>query len=115
MRLNGHGLSLNKDGVRRSGYELLARPELSLAAPCGDLAVLAGVDRRVAEAIETECRYAVYVERQQIDIAAQQREEERLIPSDFDYSELPGLSNELKQKLSSCGRAAWRMQAGSTE
>ncbi|WP_428983615.1 hypothetical protein [Psychrosphaera aquimarina] len=36
---------------------------------------------------------------QKNDIRIQQREEGRLIPGDFDFDVLPGLSNELKQKL----------------
>ena len=96
-----HGLALNKDGVRRSAYELLARPEIGLSDLGKFWECFAKIDERVAEAIETECRYAVYVERQQLDVVAARREEERHIPSGFDYSCLPGLSNELKQKLAS--------------
>ena len=94
-----HGIGLRLDGVRRTAYELLARPELSLSRLAAIWPELGGVDGRVAEAMETECRYAVYVERQGQDVAVQKREEERLIPEDFDYAALPGLSTELKQKL----------------
>ena len=53
----------------------------------------------VKKAIEIEAQYAVYLDRQSADIQEMRKEEERLIPDDFDYSQLPGLSNELKQKL----------------
>jgi tRNA uridine 5-carboxymethylaminomethyl modification enzyme len=53
----------------------------------------------VAERLETEARYAVYLHRQQADVAVLKREEARPIPADLDFSGLPGLSNELKQKL----------------
>ncbi|TXI02120.1 MAG: tRNA uridine-5-carboxymethylaminomethyl(34) synthesis enzyme MnmG, partial [Rhizobium sp.] len=57
------------------------------------------IQRNVAEAVEIEAAYAVYMDRQTIDIAQARREEERAIPPDFDFSVLSGLSNELKQKL----------------
>ena len=49
--------------------------------------------------MDIEASYAVYMKRQAVDIADIRRDEDRLIPSDFDYSQLSGLSNELKQKL----------------
>ena len=55
--------------------------------------------RDLAEAVEIEAAYAVYMDRQSSDIVQVRREEERLIPQDFDFSILSGLSNELKQKL----------------
>ena len=61
---------------------------------------LAALPKNVREPLETEARYSVYMDRQKADIASVQREEERLIPATFEFSELPGLSNELKQKLS---------------
>lgn len=96
-----HGIRLNQDGVRRSAYDLLSYPDIDyarLAAVWPD--ELGGVTRRVREAIEIEAGYAVYMERQEADISEARREEERLIPDDFDFSMLPGLSIELQQKLS---------------
>ncbi|TIT71737.1 MAG: tRNA uridine-5-carboxymethylaminomethyl(34) synthesis enzyme MnmG, partial [Mesorhizobium sp.] len=49
--------------------------------------------------LETEAKYAVYLERQQADVAQIRHEESRLIPESIDFSEVPGLSNELKQKM----------------
>ncbi|MCR6501478.1 tRNA uridine-5-carboxymethylaminomethyl(34) synthesis enzyme MnmG [Shinella sp. CPCC 101442] len=96
-----HGLKINQDGVRRSGYELLAYPDIDY----GRLVpiwpeVLGGFTRRVREAIEIEASYAVYMNRQQNDIVEARREEDRRIPPDFDFGVLPGLSIELRQKLS---------------
>lgn len=94
------GIRINQDGVRRSGYDLLAYPDIDY----GRLAAvwpeeLAGFSSRVREAIEIEAGYAVYMNRQESDIAEARREEERRIPEDFDFSILPGLSIELRQKL----------------
>lgn len=95
-----HGIKINFDGVRRSAYDLLAYPGISFP----DLAViwpeeLAEVTSRVRDALEIEATYAVYMNRQEADIAGARREEERRIPEDFDFSVLPGLSIELRQKL----------------
>lgn len=93
------GLHLNKDGQRRTAYDLLSYPEHSIDSLSGLWPELRAIDRRVVEAVEIEAAYAVYMDRQTSDIVQVRREEERLIPQDFDFSVLSGLSNELKQKL----------------
>ena len=95
-----HGIKVNLDGVRRSAYDLLAYPDIAY----GRLTevwpeVLSDVSPRLREAMEIEAGYAVYMERQQQDIQETQREEARRIPDNFDFSALPGLSIELRQKL----------------
>ncbi|MGX5721069.1 tRNA uridine-5-carboxymethylaminomethyl(34) synthesis enzyme MnmG [Shinella zoogloeoides] len=95
-----HGIRINQDGVRRSAYDLLAYPDIDYAR----LAVvwpeeLNVFSARVRDAIEIEAGYAVYMNRQETDIAEARREEERRIPDHFDFSALPGLSIELRQKL----------------
>ena len=52
------------------------------------------------DALKIEASYSVFLGRQEADISEIRREESRLIPEDLDYHALPGLSNELKQKLS---------------
>ncbi|MBN9551305.1 MAG: tRNA uridine-5-carboxymethylaminomethyl(34) synthesis enzyme MnmG, partial [Alphaproteobacteria bacterium] len=49
--------------------------------------------------LETEAKYYVYLDRQQADAAQIRHEESRLIPDSIDFSDVPGLSNELKQKM----------------
>jgi tRNA uridine 5-carboxymethylaminomethyl modification enzyme len=93
------GLGLNRDGVRRSAYELLSYPEVDVSRLAGIWPELGRFDPKTAEALETEAKYAVYLERQKADVALIRREESRLIPEDLDFSSVPGLSNELKQKL----------------
>ncbi|CCM77852.1 tRNA uridine-5-carboxymethylaminomethyl(34) synthesis enzyme MnmG [Rhizobium mesoamericanum] len=98
----GHfGLKLNQDGQRRSAYDLLSYPDYNM----GDLKriwpELEEIGDREAEALEIEASYAVYMKRQSLDILHVKRDEDRLIPPDFDFNGLSGLSNELKQKL--CG------------
>jgi tRNA uridine 5-carboxymethylaminomethyl modification enzyme len=95
-----HGLKINQDGIRRNGYDLLAYPDIDFDRlrqvwP----QELSPFSARVAEAVGIEASYAVYMERQRSDIVETRREEERLIPDDFDFGALPGLSIELQQKL----------------
>ncbi|MEP4151257.1 MAG: tRNA uridine-5-carboxymethylaminomethyl(34) synthesis enzyme MnmG [Lentilitoribacter sp.] len=93
------GFKLNKDGIRRSAFKLLSYPQIKLDNILGIWSELGDFDRSVLETIEIEATYAVYMDRQKNDIRIQQREEGRLIPDDFDFDVLPGLSNELKHKL----------------
>ena len=96
----GHGIRINQDGVRRSGYDLLAYPDIDFARLVDVWPdELGPFSHRVRDAIEIEAGYAVYMNRQESDIAEARREEERWIPDGFDFSALPGLSIELRQKL----------------
>ncbi|NGN43811.1 tRNA uridine-5-carboxymethylaminomethyl(34) synthesis enzyme MnmG [Mesorhizobium sp. CGMCC 1.15528] len=94
-----HGLSVNMDGVRRSAYNLLSYPDMTLDRLAQVWPELSDVEPAAAEALEIEARYAVYLDRQCSDAIQIRREEERLIPSDLGFDSVPGLSNELKQKL----------------
>lgn len=93
------GLKLNQDGQRRSVYELLAYPDMTLEALTQHWPELAALDGKVAEVLQIEASYAVYMQRQSADIIDIKRDEDRKIPTDFDFQSLSGLSNELKQKL----------------
>ncbi|MCO5734615.1 tRNA uridine-5-carboxymethylaminomethyl(34) synthesis enzyme MnmG [Rhizobium sp. SSA_523] len=94
-----HALHLNADGQRRSGYELLAHTDITIARLAEIWPELSALPPKVSEALEIEAGYAVYLERQQTDLQAVRRDEERQIPTDFDFSRISGLSNELKMKL----------------
>ncbi|ATU93444.1 tRNA uridine-5-carboxymethylaminomethyl(34) synthesis enzyme MnmG [Phyllobacterium zundukense] len=92
-------LHLNQDGIRRSAYDLLAFPDIDLGRIKRIWPALREIDSRIADALEIEAQYAVYLERQKADVAAMEREESLLIPQSIDFSATSGLSNELKQKL----------------
>ena len=71
----------------------------------------ARLDAKIAEQLAVDARYAVYLKRQEIDIAAFRKEESIAIPHDFAFGGIAGLSNELRQKLerdrpASLGQAA---------
>ena len=96
-----HGLALNKDGVRRTAYELLSYPDMSLSRLAGIWPELGCFDSVTSAALETEALYAVYLNRQEADIAAFRRDEARALPADLDYQAVTGLSNEVRQRLES--------------
>ena len=80
---------------------MIKRPELDyekIASLCNDRDV-PEVDVQVAQQIEINAKYSGYIERQRDDIERLRRHEGTVIPNDFDYSEVKGLSNEVKQKL----------------
>jgi tRNA uridine 5-carboxymethylaminomethyl modification enzyme len=94
------GLEINQDGVRRSAFELLSHSSLAIDRLQKIWPQLAAIPARVAERLETDARYSVYLHRQSADVELLKREEARAIPRDLDYPTMAGLSNELKQKLS---------------
>jgi tRNA uridine 5-carboxymethylaminomethyl modification enzyme len=93
-----HGLALNKDGHRRSAFELLAYPEIGWAEIRAIWPELLAVDPGIAVRLEIDAKYDVYLKRQIADVDAFRRDE-GLILSDIDYSAVPGLSNEARSKL----------------
>jgi tRNA uridine 5-carboxymethylaminomethyl modification enzyme len=94
------GLKLNLDGQRRTAYDLLSYPDFALDDLKRIWPELGTIGGSVSEALEIEANYAVYMQRQQADVAHIKRDEDRTIPADFDFTRLAGLSNELKHKLS---------------
>ena len=95
-----HGLEINRDGKRRSAFDLLAYPGVDLARLRAIWPELGALAPPIARQLEVDARYSSYVTRQDIDVAVLQREEGRKIPADFEYANISGLSNELVQKLS---------------
>jgi tRNA uridine 5-carboxymethylaminomethyl modification enzyme len=93
-----HGLALNRDGVRRSAFELLAYPEVGWSEIAGIWPELSAIDPAIAVHLEIDAKYDVYLKRQTADVDAFRRDE-GLILADVDYANVPGLSNEARSKL----------------
>lgn len=94
-----HGLKINHDGLRRTAFDILALPDVSVASLRSIWPELGGVDPKIAQQIEIDAKYAVYLDRQAKDIEAARRDEALLIPDSLDYSLLNGLSNEIRARL----------------
>jgi tRNA uridine 5-carboxymethylaminomethyl modification enzyme len=94
-----HGLSLRKDGQRRSAFELLSYPDLGIAELAQVWPQLASLDVKIAGQLETDAKYNVYLSRQAADVDSYRRDEALVLAGDIDYGALPGLSNEVRLKL----------------
>ncbi len=94
-----HGLALNRDGQRRSAFELMSYPNLGFADVARIWPQLSAFDGKIAEQLEIDAKYSVYLERQAADVATYRRDESFELPDNLDYAALPGLSNEVRQKL----------------
>ncbi len=97
---NRQGLTVNRDGVRRTGFDLLSYPEINWSSLSGIWAELGAISASIAEQIEIDAKYAVYLDRQKRDVQSFRREEDALIPPELDYGAMRGLSNELRARLS---------------
>ncbi len=95
------GLAVNQDGRRRSAFEILAHPDVDFARLATIWPDLAGVGPAVAEQVEIDAKYAVYLDRQADDMARLKRDEAVELPVELDYATMAGLSNEIRQKLQS--------------
>ena len=94
-----HGLKVNLDGMRRSAFDLLALPDVSIGSLALIWPELCAIAPKTAAQIEIDAKYAVYLDRQTKDIEAFRRDEALAIPDHVDYAGLPGLSNEIRARL----------------
>ncbi|OAO06643.1 tRNA uridine(34) 5-carboxymethylaminomethyl synthesis enzyme MnmG [Roseovarius indicus] len=98
--LTAIGLKVNQDGSRRTGFQLLAFPDIDFRTLLKLDESLSDVDEITRSQIEKDALYANYIERQNRDVEMMKRDEAHAIPVDFDFGAIDGLSNELKAKLS---------------
>ncbi len=93
------GLKVNLDGVRRNAHQFLGYPDISVVDLGKVWPELTEFPSDVIEQLEIDAKYAGYLDRQAADIAAFQKDEDLLIPSDLNYGAISGLSNEMRQKF----------------
>ncbi|SMC56400.1 tRNA uridine 5-carboxymethylaminomethyl modification enzyme [Primorskyibacter flagellatus] len=94
------GVTINHDGARRSGYDLLAFANIDFGTLIKLAPEFAAIDSESREQLAREALYVHYIERQNRDVEMVRRDEAQVIPEDFVYVGVDGLSNELKSKLS---------------
>ena len=98
---SAHGIRLNADGLRRDGFALLSMPDVNYAGLIPFDETLAACPAWAREALETEARYHVYLDRQRDDIARLKRDHAVQIAPDFDFDSITGLSAEVRDKIKS--------------
>ena len=92
-----HGIAIRLDGVRRNAMELLSLTDFgSLVRIWPELG---SISSDIVEQLEIDAQYAGYLDRQDADIIAFRRDEDRALPADLNYAAVIGLSNEVRQKL----------------
>lgn len=97
------GLELNRDGIRRSAYQILSYPSVDFDALLRIWPDLADFSEAVQARVAADATYAVYLDRQAAEIESYQRDQALALPVDLDLDGISGLSNELRLKL----RASW--------
>jgi tRNA uridine 5-carboxymethylaminomethyl modification enzyme len=94
-----HDIHVNMDGVRRPAFELINMPHIEWSDLFRVWPELQAIDMTVLEQIKIDSTYSGYTDRQEMDIAAFRRDENMLLPPDFNYSDVGSLSTEIRQKL----------------
>ncbi len=93
------GLNINQDGVRRSLFSLLSRSDIQFEQLLTIIPSLVDSPMWARQIVENDARYEVYVDRQRCDVRELKLKEHTKIPVEFEFSNVSGLSNELKSKL----------------
>jgi tRNA uridine 5-carboxymethylaminomethyl modification enzyme len=94
------GVALQADGARRSLGEWLRYPQMSSDALLRLVPELERFEPALIEEAVEDHRYAPYVERQQAEVARLRADEAIRLRADLDYAAIPGLSNEMVERLS---------------
>ncbi|MEL7167073.1 MAG: tRNA uridine-5-carboxymethylaminomethyl(34) synthesis enzyme MnmG [Pseudomonadota bacterium] len=93
------GIRVAQDGTKRTLFQLLAFPDVTFDDLIPLHPELAALKPEVRQQLSRDALYANYITRQQQDVERLRKDEQHVIPADFDYSAVSGLSNELRGKL----------------
>ncbi len=98
-QLNEAGVKVTADGPKRTLADALTIAGTTIDKLTPLAPQLASLSSDIKRQLERDALYSHYVERQLRDIQALKRDNDKLIPNDFNYDDIPGLSNELRTKL----------------
>ena len=93
------GISINQDGQKRTGFQLLAFQDVGIDQIRKLDDNLLDIDDKILEQVAKDALYFNYIKRQEHDVALLRKDEGLVIGANFDYASIEGLSNELKSKL----------------
>ncbi len=93
------GISVREDGKKRTAFELLSIPSVSSSLIKQLVPSFEGVPKEIQKQIAKDALYANYIRRQEADVLALKRDEALEIPRTICFLGMPGLSNEVAQKL----------------
>ena len=97
--INSIGVRLSPDGPRRTALLALSLSDFGFDQLKSLVPALESNDQYIEQQVKNDALYANYIERQEKDIRAMERDENLGIPDDFRFEGIAGLSNEMVQKL----------------
>ncbi|MEG8014897.1 tRNA uridine-5-carboxymethylaminomethyl(34) synthesis enzyme MnmG [Sphingomonas sp. 22R3R2A-7] len=92
------GVAIGRDGARRTAFDWLRFDGVMLSHVAPDAAD--GMPPAVIDEVLEDARYAPYIERQAQEVARLRADEAIRLPEDLAYDRIPGLSNEMIDRLS---------------
>ncbi|WP_341764578.1 tRNA uridine-5-carboxymethylaminomethyl(34) synthesis enzyme MnmG [Candidatus Tisiphia endosymbiont of Beris chalybata] len=98
-KLMNLGVLVSQDGAYKTAFELLGFPTLKLSQILEIFPALSAIDKTILNFICIESKYSSYLIRQSTDIKLFMEEEKELIDGNMDYSLIPNLSTEVREKL----------------
>ena len=98
-RIKDFGIKIAKDGILRKSNEILSQKDVDMKKIRQIWPNIPFFDKKIDEQIEINAHYSGYLKKQNADILAFKRDENLIIPVQIDYDNLPGLSNEVKDKF----------------
>ena len=96
---NKQGIKVNQDGIARNALTLLSYPDITFERLVQQWPELKNIQPDIIQQLEIQALYSGYLERQESDIAAFQKQENLPLPATIDYDAIPSLSKELRGKL----------------
>jgi tRNA uridine 5-carboxymethylaminomethyl modification enzyme len=93
------GIVLNRDGQRRTAFDLMSYSHVTTEQVAKVWPGFSSLEPKIAEQLEIDAKYSVYLDRQREDAERFRRDEAMALPSTMDFDTIPGLSNELRLKL----------------
>jgi tRNA uridine 5-carboxymethylaminomethyl modification enzyme len=93
------GIAVNQDGRKRSAFELLSYPDIRFQTLFAVWPQLQHIPNDLHPVLAADARYSVYLERQRDDWESMQADALLSLEGVVSYGSIPGLSNELSQKL----------------
>ena len=97
--LEKFNINIKKDGIKRNLYELLGHPGLNIKSIIPICPEIKKFSDDIQKQVAIDAMYEPYIKRQEQDIELLEKEKNMLIPVDFDYDSVGGLTNEVKEKL----------------
>ena len=98
-KLEAQGISLSKDGVKKSAYDLLRYPTITFEQITSAWNEIGNTPKDLLVSIQAEAMYSGYMQRQDAEIKEFRKEENIKIPADINYADVASLSNEVRSKL----------------